>query len=473
MLAGWLVVMSPALAQDGIALEPGEFVVSLGDSVATVRHVPVPFGAPLKNPDRVCRVSLMARGASVVPEVAEDCHPGISWAVEDVADQWRIDVAKPPARDQRLFEIWYVFPTRRGAPVRTLVRQSWKSDLTLTTSDIDVVDYRIEGMLPPRYPAEALGTDTRITQCDVDVDLGASQQVRRVEIRDCDEVFHAEAERTARGWMIQEPSLRDVSLTTGLTFGVRFERNLKGDGGTAFVQLPEAPELGSRTVTSAAAAAPEPPVRPAPTDEPQFVLNHRSFAEVGVYDMVWPAGKKSRQGLTCDVLVQVNSAQQVWVWPERCDASVASQVIDAASRWYLSPGEIERAERYARFRGTFVFPADGGPPIVRVPKNDVAGDPTELPERVESYLPARPVDRHPPKRPKVVTTPPRGDVECQFRVEVNRRGRPAAIEAIECPGDFVDSASSAIAKWRWMPAEANGQPLASTTQVRVRFGGTR
>lgn len=460
-----------ARAQEARPVEPGDFVVEIGSTTATVRQLGVPFGASLRNPDRVCRVGVFARDGKAVPEVASDCHAGLSWAVDDVLPMFEVELEHPPSRDLRLFEVWYVFPNRKGGDVQVYVRQDWNAELTLRPKWLGLLEYQVRGLLPPRYPEAALDVDTQITTCDVDLDVGNEGTLSRATVRRCDEVFHDEALRAAKGSLVLG-ELEDVSLVTGLTFGVRFERDRDGKSGRAYLELPGEPDVGDRARSENVLAVAPPPVRAAPTTDPLFVVDHRSYAEVGVYDVVWPEGLEGSRDRTCEVLFQVNSAQQVWVWPERCDDVVRDRVVKSARQWYLAHGDIERGERFARFRGTFHFPADGSAVSLLLPADDLKTKPDDLPEHVGTFRPAKALVRVPPKMPRDFTAPPsREGVECQFRVEISRRGKPAEITLLTCPGDYVAAASKAISKWRWQPALANGEALASSTQVRVRFGG--
>ena len=206
-----------------------------------------------------------------------------------------VKVDAPPTKERRLFEIWYVFPTRRGKPVRTLVRQAYGAELTLHADAFDVLDYQVDALLPPRYPEAALSQDTTLTTCTVDLDVGADLQAARVEVSGCDEVFREPSRRSARGWVLSQATLEGTSLVTGLTYDIRFERALNGKSGSAYLMLPEAPDLGQRARVVTTTESKEPPKRPEPTGDPVLLVDHGSYAEVSIHEIVWPDGQAGKR----------------------------------------------------------------------------------------------------------------------------------------------------------------------------------
>ncbi|MEQ1572080.1 MAG: energy transducer TonB, partial [Myxococcota bacterium] len=235
--------------------------------------------------------------------------------------------------------------------------------------------------------------------------------------------------------------------------------------------FPPDPDLGSRSrnrLDQPLPTEPEPP--PKPTWPAKFVADHRSFAQVGVYDVRWPEIPPLGREATCDVLFQVNSQRRVWAWAEACDEAIRAPVEAAASQWLLMAGERERGERYARFRGTFVVPADGGHVSLRIAEEDLVTDPKALPEYVDTFRIAHAVTTVPPKLPKSFATETlESEVTCEYDVEVDKRGRPATVTARSCPRDLGEFALKALDQWRWEPAESDGQPIASRVVVRIRF----
>jgi hypothetical protein len=241
--------------------------------------------------------------------------------------------------------------------------------------------------------------------------------------------------------------------------------------GHAEVSLPPQADLGSRTQARLDAPPEEerqPP--PEPTWPALFVLDHKSYAEVGVYDIRWPDPLVSERDRTCEVLFQVNSKRQVWAWSEVCDPLVVERTEAAANLWNLKHGTIEKRERFARFRGTFLYPADGGHVQLLLPEEDLTSSPRSLPEHVTTYVEARPLKRVPPELPdgfasEVLAT----RVLCDLEVRVGRSGRPEQINVRDCPASYLPYAEKAVSRWRWVPAEAGGKTVPTTSLVRVRF----
>ena len=356
-MLSWFLLVATVNAQSVRSVGDGEFVVRPGSAELVVQEVGIPVAVGLNNPDRACRVEVWWKDGQLAPKVSTDCHPGLEWAAEEAAAAWKIDVRKPPAFDSRVFEYWYVFPRRKGGPINVAIRQEWNTVLRVRPAWLEVVPFEVDAMLAPDYPVAALRTSTDITRCMVDIDVGAQGEVLRTEARRCDEVFHRTAEQAAKGWLIKGALQPDLSLRTGITVGMTFIRNLDGRGGTVQLDLPSAADIGDREV-EAPAPYRVPPSREEPTGKPLVVLDHRSYAEVGVYDIVWPQGRASKSDRSCDILFQVNSQRQVWAWPEEpCDPGIRRAVVDAAEQWHLAPGEIGENELFARFRGTFLFPA--------------------------------------------------------------------------------------------------------------------
>ncbi|MEZ4239562.1 MAG: energy transducer TonB [Myxococcota bacterium] len=328
-------------------------------------------------------------------------------------------------------------------------------------------------MVFPEFPAAAVGKNTERTQCEVKVDVAPSGVVGEVEIRDCDEVFRPDLERTVRRWRFGSPQVDNVPSYSGVTVAVQFRANVDhpDQPGEARVAFPPDPDLGERTVKREdRSLIADPTPEPMPTKPPLFVVNHKSYAEIRVHGMVWPEPPPAEAERSCGVLFQVNSKRQVLAWPETCDPGVLDATSAAAQEWKLVHGKIEPGERYARFRGTFVFPAGGGHPLLRIPAEDLETPIKDLPEFVETYTLPHAIKTVPPRLPDAFASEVLDDIVlCDYDVTVDRKGRPETLQVRQCPGAYQPYAEKAVRAWRWAPAAARGQAIASQVTVRIRF----
>lgn len=467
-----------AALPDGEAwpLEADQVVIERAGVRLQVRAIGLPKRIGIDPKFRTCVVSVRQEGGEVVQRRGADCHPNLADAVDAALAQWRFDRTGDAGRDRELFEYWYVFPTKRGDPVRLFLRQAWDADLQVLTPEIDVLQWGLRGRVLLEYPPEAVDQDTEITTCTVKVDIAPSGAPGVIEVQDCDPVFHASTEQALRRWRWVTPQLDGLPFWSGATLGVRYTRSVEAEGppGRVDVLFPPDPDLGERTLDrldqGVMPEEPE-PLHPEPTWDPRLTLDHRSYAQVRVYDWRWPEPRALGREATCDVLFQVNSRRIVWAWAERCDPEVKEAVEAAANRWNLTPGRVERGEIYARFRGTFVFPADGGPVRMRLPEEDLVLPPaSQLPDRFETYAPARAIRRVAPTLPRAFASEVLADeVVCELRVDIGRSGAPSGIEVESCPASYLPYAEAAVRRWRWSPAVAAGKPVPSTTRIRIRF----
>jgi hypothetical protein len=475
MVPLFLHTLSASAAGDGSQwpIPADAFSIERGEARLRVTEIGLPKSVGIDPKFRICRVSVGWTGGKWAPALRSGCHPNLVDLVNEAAERWVIDVSSPPRGDRELFEYWYVFPVTKGDPVRVFVRQAWDQQLVLDVPELDVLDWSIKGRIFPEYPeAAASVADTVSTECDVKIDIAASGVPGEIVITGCDEVFRPELLENLQSWRWGGPELDGVPFPSGVTVGVKFTKNL--DGGEALgrvdMTFPPDAQMGARTRTRAAPVEVEPEPPPLPTWPALFRVDHRSFAEVGVYDVKWPAPSALDEEVTCDVLFQVNSARRVWAWTEGCDERVRAPVEAAASKWSLMHGKIGEGERFARFRGTFVFPAGGGHALLRIPAEDLVSSPRALPENVETYVIAKAIKSVPPRLPRSFATEVTDlQVRCEYDVRVDTRGRPSEIASRSCPGGYGTYAERAISQWRWTPAAANGKPIDSRVTVRIRF----
>ncbi len=460
---------------DVLPVDPGGFVVAPGGSSVAISAVGIPRGIGIIPEFRACRFQVRwdAKSATATPKRVGECHPNLMDEVDEALARWTFAVSKPPSSDRALFEAWYVFPETRGSAVRLFVRQAWDTALTILPEEIDVLAWGLKGRVPIEYPAEAASMDTQDTTCEVSLDIASSGVPGGLQVSGCDPVFVPVVEQGLERWRFHTESLEGVPTWSAVTLAVRFSRGLDpaGPPGSALVLFPPDPDLGARSVARVEDLPPEREPRPDPTWPARFVVDHLSFAEVGVYDWRFPDGVEPASAeRTCDVLFGVNSKRVLWAWTETCDDAVRAATEDAANLWILKPGKVERGEHYARFRATFVFPPDGAPVAVRIPRGDLVTPAGALPDRFTTYAEAEPFRRVLPELPRGFATEVLEEVVvCELVVDVSAAGAPRTITVQTCPPSYTPFAEEAVKKWRWIPAEADGKAIASRERINVRF----
>ena len=403
-----------------------------------------------------------------------DCHPHLAEAVNDALSRWDIAVATPPDRDRELLELWYLFPERPG-PARVFVKQAAGQQLTLRQGEIPegyaltVLPWSIVSRTHIDFPerAEAVA-DLNITECDVSVVLAASGMPSRVSVSRCDEVFREDLAEALRAWRFDMPLIDGAASQSALDLTVRFRRSTGPDDPSRVeIDLPKPPDLGPDAAIDKSKILGEVieiPIPPLPDREPLFVVDTPNYASVSVYEMIWPQLPPSDRDRSCEVQWVVNSKRRVFAWPNGCDDDISALVSDAAARWVLAPGEIAAGERYARFRGTLVFPSSGTPALQILASDLQTKRP---PPEVHPYQPAKAMHTAQPKLPKDLVVG--DDAVCELDVQVSPRGKPAAIAPSSCPSGLVDPAERAVSRWRWLPASIDGRPISSRVLVRIRF----
>jgi hypothetical protein len=473
MVATW-VFFTVASAQTPVsqAVPPGDFQVTAGAVQAQVEQYAVPVAREVDGDGR-CAVRLSWDGqAAVLRRTA--CPEALAADVDAALAQWHVAV-RGGSEPVELAELWFVYPVDVEQGVRLFVRPQAGRELVVRVPEVDVLSWRLTTRAPVAYPAEALQRDTLSSTCVADVDADGDGFPLRVEVSGCDEVFAGALREALRDWRFAGAvSAGGRAVPAGLTLRARFVR--VAEQTEVEIDLPEAPDLGKRAASDA-------PVRlwvapPPPTGPPLFVVDHKSFAEVQVYEVVWPEVPAAKEERRCEVLVQVNSVRRVWAWSERCDEEVRTASEQAAARWILTPGALARGERLARFRGTFVFPANADHPMFWVPVDDLTSPERELPEHVHTQRSAKAIVTVPPQLPKegVVVAGEGDEAVCDYIVQVDPRGRPAGIapnpeSASWCPPEVDVYTRRTLGRWRWTPAAVDGRSVASTVTARLRVDG--
>lgn len=453
-----------ALVSEVRPVRPGAVVIAPGDGEVTVRAIGIPTPVQVENAERICRVAVVSQGGHWAPEVGRGCPRPLRERAAAATEAWELELSPAPGRDRRLLEVWYTFPTHDDdatGEVGVWLRRAWDTELTVLPEWIGVLDYAVTTRVVPEFPEAALSVDTRVKQCDVDVDIGPLGKPTRVAASRCDEVFHDAAERALLGWRFRVDLASAALQSSALTAGVRFARSTDGLSGTARVLLPPAPVRKEPPPEDVTILAPVPRVQ----GKPLAVLEHQSYAPVEVRGVHWPEpipGSGTRQ---CLVLVQASDEGRVWAWPEEpCDPDVQPAVLRAQQRWALSTTRLDPTQSHARARLLWSFEPDGRP-LVRVPVDDLVSRRRDLPDGLSTYEKAQVRKRVAPELPAGAQSR-----QCAVDVQVDKRGKPVELAADPtCAAELVEPAMAAVAQWRWTPARVDGARVPSQARILVRF----
>jgi hypothetical protein len=261
-------------------------------------------------------------------------------------------------------------------------------------------------------------------------------------------------------------------LNAEVELGVQFVRVYEDENpamapGYADVLFPPLPDVGDRAIVrlDERTSAKLKPLEE-PTWDPLMLMDHPSFAEVGVYSMQLPREVSGDAEMRCEVLFGVNSKRFRTAWPQKgCEPAVMDAALDAAVTWNLMHGEIRQGDLYARFKAVFVFPVEGAP-YVQIPAKHLASPIDELPEGIIAIRPLEAIKMVPPKLVK-------GDdlvaARCVIEAVVGGDGRPSDLVSLTCPEIYEKAALKAVSKWRWLPHEVNGVAQTTRTRVAVKF----
>jgi hypothetical protein len=403
-----------------------------------------------------------------VARAGELCAEQLVKPVDEVLATWELELVDgEPPPDAVLLEGWLYFPQRKGELPRFLARQSYDHQWTLRTDAIDPLDFRVRQRQFGTYPEEARGLDTSDSRCEVRVHVTHDGLPREPEVSDCDEVFHAAAAATLRSYRFRPPKIGGSPASSAFTAEVAFTMEVDDGQVVPKVEVTLPPDvIGQTKVLDEVPATDE--ILPPPTWDPLLVLDHGSYAEVRVFSIVWPQVPPSDEERACSLLLQVNSRQQNVIWPEACPDDLAPTVVAAAEQWRLIPGEVERGERYARFRADVVFPPGDAEPYLRVPSDDLVSVDRDTKDRVRTYAKAAATRRVAPKLPADFAAVVE-QAECEVQLTVSPKGRAEDIEVQGCDEVLHPHAVKALAKWRWDPAEVEGSAIPTPATVRMRF----
>lgn len=445
-------------------LAPGAFVVRAGGVSAQILTIATP--APVPGVGGICPFVLAASADGVALTRRPECPEALAPAVDAALAAWKVDVTGALAPIE-LSELWWTFTGSAITGPRLVVRPQGGRELVVHVPTVEVAPWWLSGQVPLEYPDAAIGKDTQSNTCRARIGTAADGFPEQVEISGCDPVFASALDEGLRRWRFSGTvGAGGTPVAAALTIEARYVYD--GQVGDVEVLLPPPPDFGDRKVASQEPAKWTPP--PPASGPPLFVVDHKSFAEVLVYEITWPVVAAAQVERRCEVLLQVNTARKVWAWSEACDESVRRATEEAAEKWRIAAGTIERGERMARFRGTFVFAPGASEPDLWLPLDDITSPVRDLPERVHTQRAARAVVTVPPKLPAKGLDGVSGEVSCEYLVTVDKRGRPRRITPAEpaCPAPVAPYAEKALSRWRWQPAEADGQPIEATVHARVR-----
>lgn len=462
---------TPAFAQDEarVPFETGEVQAEGRGITLGVREMVVPLGLKPPTTERRCIVQYAWGSEGAVPDVI-DCAGRIKERMVEIAGGWVFDVEGEPKEGQPLFEVWYYFDADPEGLPEVLLQQAHDLEWTVRADEVGVLPFRVRQRAFAYYPEAARGVDTADSRCDVRIHVTSQGLPREPEVMGCDEVFHDAAATALRGYRFAPPKIHGSPASSSFLAEVAFLLVLE-DGevtGKAEVSMPGEVIGLDQTLDE---APPETPIAPRPTWDPLVVLDHGSYAEVGIYSMVWPDLGEQKATRECSLLFQVDSLRRVLVWPEACDDDLAPTIVAAATQWVLMPGEVEKGERFARFRADLVFPDDDEEhPYLRVPKDDLVSVDGDTKDRVRTYARAAATKRVPPKLPATFDAEVDDSAtECMVSVLVGTNGRAQQMQVDGCDQALVPFAEKAVKQWRWDPAEQEGQAIATRATVRMKF----
>ncbi|MBX2799897.1 MAG: energy transducer TonB [Myxococcales bacterium] len=463
----------------------------------------------LDKEDRTCRLGLRwtAKGPSVDDR---GCPQSARSEAMATLDAWSIE-ASEDARPQELAEIWFVYPHEPDTDVAVLVRQSSGANLTLPTG-VDAAPFSILAWTFLRFPDAKEGA-TDVETCQVDVRADVAGVAQRVRATGCDPAYADAVRDAVKAWRFDPPTLHREPLETSIRFSATFDPTQRPEAdewkpdedrmklwttrqfdaltraerlwfiraaltptverdlgpGLVRVSLPKKPEIGDREPLMFFAAGERQAQVPLPDHPPIFLLMRPGREIVEVYDA--PRPDPSTLGLegraTCELIVQVDGNRAVVVWAQSCDPEVRRASIDAARDWILQHRGDSRDRE--RFTVTVRFDADNEAELV-FDAQDMQTERADLPAYVHTESPPRPAHRVPPKLPrKLVEERGLPNGECRMEILVTKGGATRNAQIISCPTGFQASALKAVKRWRWDPATVDGQPVAVTTEVQIRF----
>lgn len=456
---------STALAKDldTIAFDEGAFVVERDGMAATITAVRVPAPVQAEPAERSCPVVFaLADGERV--HRAIDCPGRLEEASLEAAAAWELTVADP--HDGDLLEVWFRFDTDPYEPPKVFVRRAYDIELTLDSARVHTLPYTVRQRAFVDYPQEAIGLDTSDRRCRAKLPIAPTGIPRAIDVERCDEVFHEATIAGLKRFRFDTVKIDGSPASSALTVGVHFNMELDDAGeavGKVQIDLPGEVK-GAEKVED---APKKPPVPTRPTWDPHIVLDHGAYAEVGVYGWEFPelAADYDRE---CSLLFQVSSGRVVTVWPEDCDPDLAPTVVKVAERWNLMAGNIEKGERYARFRADIVLPAEGEP-YLRVPEDDVVSTTREGKEILRTYSRPHAKKRVPPKLPRSFDGDVSAGTECVVRMRISKGGKAEDFEVGECAESLHPYAVKALKRWRWDPARMEGKNITTRATIKVKF----
>ena len=456
-----------ARADDGAVYPAGDFRIQRHGAPVDITRVVEPKPALTETTERHCRVSVrMGDEGAIDVQVLPSCPQKLVSPSTSAMDGWTITVTDPPATGAELFEVWFRYPTETGDPSSVWIRQAFDADLRMVGGVVGALEVAPMAIAPPTLSGDLVPEDV---VCEAKVEVSPiGGMVSESVITGCDEPY-ADAVRAAmKDWRFKAPAIDANPAKVGVTMGVRFDTIAGATPGeteiVASVEMPQGVDRGSGAQPKAYRARPKGQGGP-PKGEPLLLVDHDPFAEVGVYEVVWPEVTPADEVRRCDLLWQVDSRRHVIIWPEDCDTTVEQASLDAAHQWTLMHGTIERGERYARFYASFVYDAGAMAPRLSVPKKDLITLDKSLKDQVSTYREASVVMRVPPKPPADA-----GPAVCEISLTVATSGKPKDISVDGCEGAHAASAEKAIGKWRWDAAEEDGRPLETRVKVRLKFG---
>ena len=445
----------------------GDFLLDRETVAVDVLRAVVPEAPTTPVPseqDRVCRVSLRWRERVVAEAIG--CHPSVAAVSEAAVRQWNLLLSPPPPGEVDLLVVWFRFPAPPGEDGRQDALQMVELGVSgVPGTTIAALPPDVRAAEPPRvqaresirWPAD-IPVDQSAT-CDLRLAVSEEGAPFNLDVTGCDPKWVPSLRDAALGWRFSAPRFGTASVRVAVPLRIHFR-----DGTAAFEQITAA-DADLRYVaadpTRPAAQVDEPAfvAPPLPDHPPILTLHHRHFAPVDLYEMPMPVGTGPG---SCAMVAQLRSDRKLRVWTEDpCAETLRDASLDAMGRWLMAPSdERDPDEVFARFRGLFLYDAEGVPRFV-VDARDVGGD-RRVPAGVGTYVPPEVIRQVPPK-------PVDAEGVCTLTVALDARGRPREVLPKACPEPLAAVAVRAVSRWLWTPPTIDGERVAATTEVAVRF----
>ncbi len=499
------------LALIAAADAPARFAIDTESGSFEVTKWSPPPSEVVAGDDTVCRIGLrwtpegVEATARTCPEAVR--HNAVRW----VHNAWHVAPPVGHAAPQYLGEVWFVYPSEVDRPVLTWVRQTPEHHHTLPEG-VDAVPFAVQAWAFLRYPAEAIEAK-RTATCRVTLDADFAGYPTATEVTGCDDPFRSTVRETVSSWRLKPPRIGERALPSGLVLFAEFDPEPPDDDrptvpgeeshalwaegqygqltreerlwfiratllgpaqdlgpGRAHVRMPdsEGPQNDPRWFGDETQS--RRPVPPLPDHPPVFLVGRDGRADIEVYAMDLPPAPDPTVAGECELTVQVDGDRAVWAWAlsGACTDTLRDWSTRSAEQWVLQHRGLAVPEARERFEATIVTRPDQ-PPQVWVEDGRLRSGRDSLPDHVHVQRTPTLQTRFPPRIPRRLLEQGLRGGECHFDVEIDSRGRPRHVTSAGCPEGYAPFAERAVRRYRWSPAELDGEAIPGRDEVMIRF----